>query len=284
MGEPGFISSRCPARAAPSSRLGSRLPVQPRPARWRFRADSWQRWYRAPELPAPDPAATTGRTARDSVDARPGAPAGSRSHSPRRPAARGRGTARRSRAVLSGSGGPSLRAPARDLGGWNVEIEPPLVDVEDDRIAVCAQQRAARRPLTPERRAGRLCRKPFRSCVHPRPGPCQSPPLRGACVGIGICPHSGMPGPPFGPELRRTRTQSGVTGREPGRRCAPRRRRRPRTRARDRGGASGRGEAAARLITAPLGARLPRTTAIPPSGREGSERWRSRRGRHLGAA
>ncbi len=36
-------------------------------------------------------------------------------------------------------------------------------------------------------------------------------PAARSLLGIGIWPHSGMPGPPFGPLLRSTSTVSGVT-------------------------------------------------------------------------
>ena len=160
-------------------------------------------------LPAADPAAQQPerlahrRLARD-------VRAGSRSRSPRRPRARARGTSRRSRggrpapgAAPARGGERSPRREDRDRGGRRSASS-------DDRVAVAHDARAARRPPTRARRGGRPSRTRFRSSARPRSAPCRSRPARAGSFGIGSCPHSGMPGPPFGPAFRSTSTESAV--------------------------------------------------------------------------
>ena len=102
-------------------------------------------------------------------------------------------------------------------------------------------------------------------------------PCASSFFGIGSMPHSGMPGPPSGPACCSTSTESAVTGsagssiravhvvvvaEHDGRPACW----------------SSRGSAAVCLMTAPSGARLPRSTATPPSGADSA---RSRGDDHL---
>ena len=155
-----------------------------------------------------------------------------------RPAARARGRALRSRARRRGRAPGVSREAALDLGGRDVQVDAPRLDVEHDRD----RRRARRASGPPAADSGATC-----STTVPNAVPLMRAsetrtmsvtPWASSFFGIGTCPHSGMPGPPRGPELRSTST---VSARDVERRIVDarlRRRRRPRTRAPGRDGAS----------------------------------------------
>ena len=94
-------------------------------------------------------------------------------------------------------------------------------------------------------------------------------PWRSSLLGMGSWPHSGMPGAPRGPALRSTSTESAVTSRSGSSKRAIMSRMSSNTTA-GPWCTSRAGVAALHLITAPLGARLPRTTARPCGGWNGA--------------
>ena len=98
-------------------------------------------------------------------------------------------------------------------------------------------------------------------------------PPRTSLAGIGSAPRSGIPGPPRGPAFFSTRTESDVTSNS----GSSMRRRRSSMSSNTTASPvceNSSGDVALILITAPLGAKLSRNTAIEPDGCSGSDRGR----------
>ena len=166
----------------------------------------------------------------------------------------------------SNCGGGRFHAARRRASSSSLDLELELArrDVELDQVAVAHERQAGRRRTTPARRAARTRRSSCRSCAHRRCAPCRARLAASSFFGIGSWPHSGMPGAPSGPAFCSTSTESGVDGE---RRIVDARRHVVVVGEHDGAArvlAADRGSAAAGLITAPSGARLPRSTARLP--------------------